>query len=320
MAAVVSILAALLSLLSIGAGAADEVPSLRARAFSESTIASAKGLEYRILVSAPSGPPPQRGFPVLYVLDGDAWFGTAIEIARMREYEKLAPAIIVGVSYPGRRFFDLRRSYDFTPPGSIDEEMREAGAAVGGADEFLAFLDEKLKPWVRQRYRVDPGAEILFGHSLGGLFALHALYTAPDSFDVYLIASPSILFSNHIVLKREAAFLANPKRTAVRALVTVGEFEYPKISEALKDDYRRHYAAHPEDIPGQTPQQAADELFARRPDDGNATMAGDARGLAERLVKAGVKARFAYFEGEEHMSAAVSALNRGIAFALRPLQ
>lgn len=49
-------------------------------------------------------------------------------------------------------------------------------------------------------------------------------------------------------------------------------------------------------------------------------MAGDARGLAERLAKAGVNARFAYFEGEEHMSAAVSALNRGIAFALRPPQ
>src|SRR6185503_3881208 len=98
---------------------------------------------------------------------------------------------------------------------------------------FLAFLNSKLKPWVRQQYHVDPDAEILFGHSFGGLFALHALFTAPDSFDVYLIASPSILFSDRIVLKREAAFLANPKRTAVRALVTAGEFEYPKISEAL---------------------------------------------------------------------------------------
>jgi len=102
--------------------------------------------------------------------------------------------------------------------------------------------------------------------------------------------------------------------------VTAGEYEYPKISEALKEDYRRHYAAHPEDIPGQTPQQAADELFARAPNDGNASIAGDARALVERLTKAGVNVRFAYFEGEEHMSAAVSALNRGIPFALRPPQ
>lgn len=320
MAAILPILAVLLSLLSFGARAADEVPSLRAREFSESTVTSAQGREYRILVSAPSGAPPQRGFPVIYVLDGDAWFGTAIEIARMREYEKLAPAIIVGVSYPGRRFFDLRRSYDFTPPGSVDAESKEDGVAIGGADEFLAFMNQKLKPWVKKSHRVDPDAEILFGHSFGGLFALYAMFTAPESFDVYLIASPSILFSDRIVLKREAAFLANPKHTAVRALVTVGEYEYPKLSEALKEDYRRHYAAHPESIPGQTPQQAADALFARRPDDQGATMAGDARALAERLAKGGVQVRFAYFEGEEHMAAAVSALNRGIPFALRPPQ
>jgi ferri-bacillibactin esterase len=318
MAAILSILAALLSLLSFPASAADEAPGLRARAFSEATLASAKGLEYRILISAPSGPPLQRGFPVIYVLDGDAWFGSAIEVAKMREYEKLAPAIIVGVGYPSRRFFDLRRSYDFTPPGSADADFKDS--EIGGADEFLAFLNSKLKPWVRQQYHVDPDAEILFGHSFGGLFALHALFTAPDSFDVYLIASPSILFSDRIVLKREAAFLANPKRTAVRALVTAGEYEYPKISAALKEDYRRHYAAHPEDIPGQTPQQAADELFARAPNDGNASIPSDARALVERLTKAGVNARFAYFEGEEHMSAAVSALNRGIPFALRPPQ
>jgi predicted alpha/beta superfamily hydrolase len=320
MAAIVPVLAVLLSLLSFGARAADEVPSVRAREYSESTVTSAHGREYRILVCAPSGTPPPRGFPVIYVLDGDAWFGTAIEIAKMREYEKLAPAIIVGVGYAGRRFFDLRRSYDFTPPGSVDAQSKEEGIAIGGADEFLAFMNEKLKPWVRKRHRVDPDAEILFGHSFGGLFALHAMFTAPESFDVFLIASPSILFSDHIVLKREAAFLANPKRTAVRALVTVGEFEYPVLSEPLKEDYRRYYAAHPESIPGQTAQQAADELFARRPDDQGATMAGDARALAERLAKGGVKVRFAYFEGEEHMAAAVSALNRGIPFALRPTQ
>jgi predicted alpha/beta superfamily hydrolase len=93
MAAILPILAVLLSLLSFGARAADEVPTLRAREFSESTVTSEQGREYRILGCAPSGPPPPCGFPVIFVLDGDAWFGTAIEIARMREYEKLAPAV-----------------------------------------------------------------------------------------------------------------------------------------------------------------------------------------------------------------------------------
>jgi hypothetical protein len=120
------------------------------------------------------------------------------------------------------------------------------------------------------------------------------------------------------VLRNEGAFLANPDRGVPRVLVTTGEFEDPKVSQALKEDYRRFYAANPQSVPGLTPQQAADELFARRPNDGGSTMADEARALAERLGKRGVRIRFAYFEGEEHTSAAVSALNRGIPFALRP--
>ena len=116
MVAILAGLAVLLSLLSFGANAADAGPSLRSREVSESVLVSDKGAEYRILVCAPSGPPPPHGFPVIYVLDGDAWFGAAIEVAKMREYEKLAPAIIVGDGYPSRGFFGLRRSYDFTPP------------------------------------------------------------------------------------------------------------------------------------------------------------------------------------------------------------
>jgi len=295
--------------------------SIRPRELSESTLVNDKGLEYRILVSAPSGPPPANGFPAIYVLDGDAWFGAATEIAKMREHGKLAPAVVVGVGYPQRLFFDaIRRSFDFTPPGAVDADTQNSGIALGGADEFLTFLNDRLKPQIRAQHRIDPAAEILFGHSLGGLFVLHALFTAPESFDVYLAASPSILFGDRVVLKREAACLANPQRRAARVLITVGEFEYPKISLPLKEDYRRYYAAHPEKIPGQTPQQAADELFARRPNDHGASMADDARTLAERLTQGGVAATFAYFPGEEHTSAAISALNRGIPFALRPPQ
>ena len=305
----------------LSTSAAAATPSVRPRELSESTLVNDKGLEYRILVSTPAGPPPANGFPAIYVLDGDAWFGAAIEIAKMREYSKLAPTVIVGVSYPQRSFFDaVRRSFDFTPPGTVDQDMKESGIALGGADEFLTFLNDKLKPQIRAQQGIDSAAEILFGHSLGGLFVLHALFTAPESFDVYLAASPSILFGDNVVLKREAAFLANPQRRAARVLITVGEFEYPKVSEPLKADYRRYYAAHPDKIPGQTPQQAVDDLFARRPNDRDASMAGDARTLAERLTKGGVAATFAYFPGEEHTSAAISALNRGVPFALRPPQ
>jgi hypothetical protein len=43
-------------------------PRLRQRDFSETTLTSRDGLEYRLLVSVPRGPAPAGGFPVFYVL------------------------------------------------------------------------------------------------------------------------------------------------------------------------------------------------------------------------------------------------------------
>ena len=56
------------------------LPRVRQRAATETTLISEHGLEYRVLVSAPRGPAPEGGFPVFYVLDGDAFFSTANKI------------------------------------------------------------------------------------------------------------------------------------------------------------------------------------------------------------------------------------------------
>ena len=142
------------------------------------------------------------------------------------------------------------------------------------------------------------------------------MFKEPDGFAVYLAASPHIGFSGKAILKEAAAFETNPKRQAPRVLVTVGELEaHP--SPALVDDYRRYYTEHPEAIPGMTVAEAIDELF-REPEGENFDKRAETRALVERLAASGVNASFAEFAGEEHMSAAISALNRGIPFALRP--
>jgi len=287
-------------------------PQQFARKSSESTLTSKQGRRYRIRVSAPANPPPQDGYPVLYVLDGDAWFGAAVEIVRMREYEKLAPTIVVAIAAPSRAFFDLSRSYDFTPPGSVDADFK--GIELGGADGFLNFIDGTVKPWLRARHRVNDDRQILFGHSLGGLFVLHAMFKSPESFAIYLAASPDIRFADKAILKEASAFETSPKRHSLRALVSVGALEaHP--SPALVDDYRRYYTEHPQAIPGQTVDAAIAELFR---DDHTFDKPAATRELVERLAKSGVNAAFVQFDGEEHMSAAISALNRGIPFALRP--
>lgn len=96
--------------------------------------------------------------------------------------------------------------------------------------------------------------------------------------------------------------------------MTVGSLE-SSPSPALMDDYRRWYAAHPEEIPGMTPDQAVTELFSGGE---GYDKIGKTRALVDKLVQSGVTAEFVEFDGDEHMAAAISALNRGIPFALRP--
>jgi predicted alpha/beta superfamily hydrolase len=282
----------------------------------ESALVSREGLEYRILVSAPRGPAPDGGFPVFYILDGDAFFNTAVEIARMREWGRLSPSIVVGLAYPSRAFYDgPRRTYDFTPPGSSDPDFDIS--ELGGADKFLAFLTDELRPWIGERYAVDPSRQILFGHSLGGLFVLHAMYASPRSFNIYLAASPTIRFSDRLVISEASLFEAQPQadRHAVRALISVGELESGRPSPQQIDDYRRYFTANPEAMGGLEVDEALRQLF---PSDPSFNKIRETRRLAERLRRSGADVSFALFEGEEHLPAGVAALLRGAPFALRP--
>jgi hypothetical protein len=291
----------------------EAAPRLRQRDFTEVTLRSREGLEYRLLVSVPRGPSPAGGFPVFYVLDGDAWFCTAVEMARIREWGRLTPSIVIGVGYPSRAFFDPRRNYDFTPPGSADPEF--APEEQGGADRFLNFLTDIIKPWVREHYSIDPNRQVLFGHSMGGLFVLHTMFTAPRSFNIYLAASPSIRFSNGVVLREASSFEANPARTGARAMIMVGGLESQPNARQV-DDYRRYFIANPSTTGGLSVEEALRRTFPPPPPGFN--KARELRRLAERLSRRGAHVSFTEFPGEEHTPAGVSALNDGVAFALRP--
>jgi predicted alpha/beta superfamily hydrolase len=288
-------------------------PRLRQRDNSETTLTSRAGLTYRILVSAPRGRAPERGFPVLYVLDGDAFFNTAVEIARMREWGRLAPTIVVGIAYPSRAFYDgPRRNYDFTPPGTADPDFDSA--ELGGADSFVEFLDGSVKPSVSEHYPIDQSRRVLFGHSLGGLFVLHAMFKSPRSFDVYLAASPTLRFSNSVILREARAFETHPERMTVRAMISVGGLE-SSPSPAQVEDHRRYFTANPEATGGLEVEEALRQMFPVTP---GFNKARETRRMAQRLSRSGVHATFVQFAGDEHLPAGVSALNRGVAFALRP--
>lgn len=184
---------------------------------------------YRIFVSYPAAEMPADGYPVLYVLDGNAAFAAFAEARRAQERYDIGKSIIVGVGYPTDMAYDTRRLDDYTPPmlNPPPKIWRQlAKFKSGGRDTFLDFLTGKLRTEIARRYKIDPDRQSLFGHSLGGLLALHALYTRPRAFHSVVAASPSLEWNEQGVLTEEREFTARltsgkVERTS-RLLVVVG--------------------------------------------------------------------------------------------------
>jgi hypothetical protein len=137
-------------------------------------------------------------YPVLYLLDGDAHFHHATGVVQfLAGNSHILPMIVVGVS-------NTNRTRDLTPPvhgdtvmpgDPLSRSVARSLPTAGGADRFLRFLEEELAPYIEAHYRTQP-YRILVGHSLGGLFALHALMNRPQSFHAYIAISPSLWWND----------------------------------------------------------------------------------------------------------------------------
>ncbi|WVM94347.1 alpha/beta hydrolase-fold protein [Halopseudomonas pachastrellae] len=97
----------------------------------------------------------------------------------------------------------LRRAWDFSPP--VPEERNTP--PQGGQDELINFLADKLMPAIAERFPVDADQQSLFGHSFGGMFAIHTLYQRPELFNHLVAASPSIWWNDRFLLVEERAFV-----------------------------------------------------------------------------------------------------------------
>lgn len=204
------------------------------------SLRSAQGLDYRIFISTPTEQAPPGGWPVVYVLDGNGWFLPFAQLARMvgrrPDHNGRLPAVVVGIGYPGERpFHSERRTWDFTPPVALREPPPAPGgkpwSRTGGSEDFLDFLKTRVKPMIEAEFRIDTGRQALYGHSLGGLFALHAAFTRPNSFQYFGAMSPSIWWNKNYVTDEEKAFpvaLAKHKGR-VNLFIGVGASELPHM-------------------------------------------------------------------------------------------
>ncbi|MBE0462990.1 MAG: alpha/beta hydrolase [Halomonadaceae bacterium] len=229
----------------------------------EWSMQNEEGAAYRILISKPEGEVPYSGgYPVIYVLDANAYFASLHEAKRAQE--QFRQAIIVGIAYPGEAPHNfLRRSYDLSPP--VPEENNTP--PQGGQDELLDFIEDRLMPAVAERFPVDTHHQSLYGHSFGGMFAIYALFTRPDLFNHLVAASPSLWWDDSYLLKHERDF---------RQQVEAGEANVIHHSLSL-------IVADHDSLQN---QQDASQLYQR----------------IEPLSAYGLRSSFYTVEGEDHMS------------------
>lgn len=187
--------------------------------------------KYRIQVALPKEPSGEQGYPVIYALDGDAVFATFAEAVRLqtRKPRGYEPAVVVGIGYFSGEPFDMgRRCFDFTTPAKHEDLPERPGGQAwpenGGAEGFLDFLELELMPELKRRYPLNDRRATLFGHSLGGLFALHALFNRPWMFHRFVAGSPSVWWNRRAVLEDIPAFKAKLAKLdhPPKLLITIG--------------------------------------------------------------------------------------------------
>jgi len=296
----------------VSAGSSAAIPMSRQIDFTSKV----NGRNYRLQVALPLAAPPDRGFPVIYVIDGDVYFGTWAAAVRFRAMSgELPQAVVVGIGYPEsepdliaamkRRMNELVPTLDPEAAKLASDGDAAMSKPYAGADELLQVIHSEVPALVANVTRIDSTQSTLFGHSLGGLFAVHALFTRPDYFRNYLVLSPSIWWDGRTVLASQDRFLERVKAGKVtpRVYIAVGSLEQPGPDDPL-----------PPGIPPGMSAAEARQLVTR------AAMVDSARDLLRNLqvngAPTGYEVKGRVVPGETHNSVAWGALNEMLDFAL----
>ncbi|MCQ8277630.1 alpha/beta hydrolase-fold protein [Acetobacteraceae bacterium KSS8] len=190
------------------------------------------GESYRIQMSIPAGPPPSAGYPVIYVLDGNIFFGTFAGAMRRRALAgELDEAIVVGIEDgegPNSAIRTLDCTYVRLPlrDRTIMKEFTPQ-SKTGGGEEFLRVIQAEIEPTVAAFAPIDQHRKAIFGWSLAGLFVVRTMLAHPEAFETYLATSPSLWFADREAFGRVAAFERNValKGLHPRLFIGVGKYE-----------------------------------------------------------------------------------------------
>jgi len=194
--------------------------------FERFTVASADGSRtWRVRVGIPKREPPPEGWPSLWMLDGNAALIEFDDTLLAELAAQPLPQVLVFLSHDNQlRTDSAQRNRDYTPLLLPPEEATGA-LGNGGADAFLEVIERQIRPQVEQLAPLDPNQRTLWGHSLGGLFVLHTLYTRTGAFATYIAASPSMWWGNAYAVNESERFIAHNAGHPAWVIIHLGGLE-----------------------------------------------------------------------------------------------
>ena len=154
--------------------------------------------------------PQDKTYPVVYVLDGEWNFEfVAAYLDYMADNYVFPEVIVTGVR-------NVNRNRDYVPrPDSNFADTGEAGA-------FLGFVRNEWITEIDETYPVS-GERVLVGHSFGGVFTLHTLFSEPSLFDAYIALGSSAWIGDGVLMEEANAFFSRDDDADAFVYMAVGE-------------------------------------------------------------------------------------------------
>lgn len=198
------------------------------------TISSPSGVPYELVISLPASYQkfPTKKYPVLYYTDAywDAPLLSSIYLDLT--FDRAIPEfIMVGISYSGENLnYPILRTRDLTP-SKDSTDSRESG---GGAT-LLNFIKSSVIPKIESDYRAESSQRAIAGWSLGGLFALYAMYKEPNLFNRYIAISPAVPWNDTFINQLDNEFSKSTNQLNSRVFISYGKNENPSFTLAVSE-------------------------------------------------------------------------------------
>ncbi|MDP2542767.1 hypothetical protein CSC81_04955 [Tenacibaculum discolor] len=135
-----------------------------------------------------------KDYHVVYLLDGDDYYNECMQIISSENKENI---IIVSIGYAD----DNERGTDYSYPCD-----RDFDGDSGGAKRFIDFLNSELIPTIEEDYQIMSLTKTIYGHSLGGYFALYVMMQEEQEnpFNNAIVISPNLMWYNSFIFDLES--------------------------------------------------------------------------------------------------------------------